>query len=133
MITQGFASTLSDFDLLLCLLALMETSKAFLQAQSIFHPATFIVAFILPFHTALAYFLVHRTPLRENGVAISVASSYSLIGVLLVIWISRTDARECWGGWSRRCLDGWKAYLQILIPSAMVSDVCFVCGTVWRR
>jgi hypothetical protein len=101
--------------------ALMETSKAFLQAQSIFHPPTFIVAAILPLHTALAYFLVHRTPLRENGVAISVAMSYTLIGVLLVGWIARTEARECWGGWSRRCLEGWRAYLGILVPSAMVS------------
>jgi hypothetical protein len=101
--------------------ALMETSKAFLQAQSIFHPPTFIVAAILPLHTALAYYLVHRTSLRENGVAISVAMSYTLIGVLLVGWIARTEARECWGGWSRRCLEGWRAYLGILVPSAMVS------------
>lgn len=101
----------------------METAKAFLQAQSIFHPATFIVAFVLPFHTLLTYFLVHRTPLRENGVALSVASSYTLIGILLVIWISRTTARECWGGWNRRCLEGWRSYLQILVPSAMVSPV----------
>jgi Na+-driven multidrug efflux pump len=107
--------------------ALMETSKAFLQAQSIFHPPTFIVAAILPLHTALAYFLVHRTPLRENGVAISVAMSYTLIGVLLVGWIARTEARECWGGWSRRCLEGWRAYLGILVPSAMVSrSVLFI-------
>jgi hypothetical protein len=101
--------------------ALMETSKAFLQAQSIFHPPTFIVAAILPLHTALAYYLVHHTPLRENGVAISVAMSYTLIGVLLVGWIARTEARDCWGGWSRRCLEGWRAYLGILVPSAMVS------------
>jgi peptidoglycan biosynthesis protein MviN/MurJ (putative lipid II flippase) len=107
--------------------ALMETSKAFLQAQSIFHPPTFIVAAILPLHTALAYFLVHRTPLRENGVAISVAMSYTLIGVLLVGWIARTEARDCWGGWSRRCLEGWRAYLGILVPSAMVSrSVLFI-------
>lgn len=105
----------------------METSKAYLQSQSIFHPATFIVALILPLHTALAYFLVYHTPLRENGVAVSVASSYTLIGVCLVLWISRTDARECWGGWSRRCLDGWKAYLQILVPSAMVSVNAMDC------
>lgn len=100
--------------------ALMETAKAFLQAQSIFHPATYIVAIVLPIHTALTYYLVFHTPLRENGASLSVCISYTFIGLGLVLWISKSDARQCWGGWSRKALQHWGPYLRILIPSSVM-------------
>lgn len=100
--------------------ALMETSKAFMQSQSIFNPPTIIVAAVLPFHSALTYYLVHCTSLREIGVALSIAASYSLIGVLLCLWISFSEAKQCWGGWNKQCLRGWKGYLGIMVPSAIM-------------
>jgi multidrug resistance protein, MATE family len=99
----------------------METTKSFLQAQGIFHAATFVVLGVLPFHLVLTYVLVHKTSLGGNGAMVALACSDWLIGLLLVVWIWNSKAKECWGGWDRRALNGWGVYLHIMIPCIFVS------------
>ena len=34
--------------------------------------------------------------------------------------------KECWGGWTMECLDGWGEYLRLAIPG-----MCMICLEWW--
>ena len=55
----------------------------------------------------LTYVLVHKTSLGGNGAMVALACSDWLIGLLLVVWIWNSKAKECWGGWDEKKSVEW--------------------------
>ncbi len=76
---------------------------------------------VLPFHIGITYYLVHHTFLKANGAVVALGIANWMIGLGLCLYIYLSRARECWGGFDRRCLNSLRPYLGIMIPCIFVS------------
>lgn len=107
--------------LLLPALGLFENMKSFLQVQGLMAAPPLVLLAILPFHTLLAVFLVHYTSLGASGAALATAATMWTAGLGLILYVSRTRAKECWDGWTRKAWEDWGSILWIAVPGALVS------------
>jgi MATE family multidrug resistance protein len=88
-------------------------------------PSTILIAVVLPFHVLLCYVLTHLTPLGIIGTAISITITFWTFGLALLLWIWRSRASQCWGGLSRRALEGWAPFIRMWLPAL------FMFATEW--
>lgn len=79
-----------------------------------------ILLCLLPVHTGLAIYFVHHTSMGASGAALATASTLWLDGILIVLYSTRTRARECWDGFNRAALRDWGPVLWLAIPGALM-------------
>lgn len=106
--------------LVLPALGLVECMKSFLQVQGIMSPPPLILLCLIPVHVTVSIYLVHYTPIGAPGAALATATTLWLTGILLVIYVSRTRAKECWDAWSKRALQEWGSILWLAVPGALM-------------
>ncbi|KAL1404977.1 ethionine resistance protein [Vanrija albida] len=106
--------------LLLPALGLFENMKSFLQVQGIMAAPPLVLLAILPFHTLFAIYLVHYTDFGAAGAALATAATMWTAGLGLVLYVSRTRAKECWDGWTRKAWEDWGSILWIAVPGALM-------------
>lgn len=132
-LVAGMKVYLRSATLLLPALGLVECMKAYLQVQGEYHcervvaditgimnPPPLILLCLLPFHTGMAIFLVHYTPLRAPGAALATGITLWVTGLLLVVYALRTRARQCWEGFSNQAFKEWANVLWLAIPGALM-------------
>ncbi|TXT04828.1 hypothetical protein VHUM_04096 [Vanrija humicola] len=106
--------------LILPALGLFENMKSFLQVQGLMSAPPLVLLAILPFHTGLTIYLVHYTSLGAAGAALATAATMWTAGLGLVLYVSRTRAKECWEGWTRKAWEDWGSVLWIAVPGALM-------------
>ncbi|KAJ1679959.1 ethionine resistance protein [Spiromyces aspiralis] len=107
---------------------LFECLKRFVQAQGDMKTSTKMLVLIAPLHVAITYLLVWSPWLGLGYVgsplACCVTNWLTLVG--LVVYISRSKAREAWGGFDYRCVRGISEFYKVALPS-----VAMVCCDWW--
>ncbi|KAF9999006.1 hypothetical protein BGZ80_000703 [Entomortierella chlamydospora] len=105
-----------------------ECVKKYLQAQGIMDASTYVLLIASPINIVLNYVLVWNKYIGIGfiGAPIATSISYWNILILLLLYIRFVNGYECWGGWSRECLTGWRAFLKLAIPGVMM-----VCTEWW--
>ncbi|KAB1217176.1 Multidrug and toxin extrusion protein 2 [Morella rubra] len=103
--------------------SLLHPIRIYLRSQSITLPLTLCAAFSILLHVPINYFLVYVLKLGTKGVALSgVWTNFTLVGSLIVYIIFSGVHKKTWGGISSECLKGWKALLNLAIPTCI--SVC---------
>ncbi|KAG2677391.1 hypothetical protein I3843_12G097700 [Carya illinoinensis] len=103
--------------------SLLHPIRIYLRSQSITLPLTLCAAFSIVLHVPINYFLVYVLKLGIKGVALSgVWTNFNLVGSLMVYIAISGVYEKTWGGISFECFKGWKALLNLAIPSCI--SVC---------
>ena len=58
-------------------------------------------------------------PVAGSAIAASIVDALSAF-ILLIAFVCDSECRQCWPGWSMRCLYGWKSYLKLAIPAMLM-------------
>ncbi|KAJ1980700.1 ethionine resistance protein [Dimargaris xerosporica] len=105
-----------------------ECIKRFLQGQGIMHASTSILIFIAPLNIVLNYFLVWHpaTAIGFVGAPLANSISYWFMFVLFILYVRFVGGGEAWGGWDRRCLEGWRHFIKLALPGMVM-----VCCEWW--
>ncbi|KAF5478332.1 hypothetical protein F2P56_004898 [Juglans regia] len=103
--------------------SLLHPIRIYLRSQSITLPLTLCAAFSILLHVPINYFLVYVLKLGIKGVALSgVWTNFNLVGSLVVYIAISGVHKKTWSGISSECFKGWKALLNLAIPSCI--SVC---------
>ncbi|KAK4701350.1 multidrug resistance protein, MATE family, partial [Phenoliferia sp. Uapishka_3] len=96
-----------------------ESVKKFLQVQGIMHASTLVLLVTSPINILLNYFFVYHTRLGFLGAPAATSITYWLSFFLLVGYCKFLKGSECWGGWSRQCLQRLPAFYRLAIPGIL--------------
>ncbi|KAJ4952062.1 hypothetical protein NE237_028894 [Protea cynaroides] len=103
--------------------SLLHPIRIYLRSQSITLPLTYCATMAILLHIPINYLLVSVLNLGMKGVALSGAwTNFNLVGSLIIYVYISGVYKKTWGGISRKCLKGWKALLNLAIPSCI--SVC---------
>ena len=119
---------------------------ASLRGPGIMHASTMVLAFTSPLNVLLNNLLVYRTSLGFLGAPLATSITYWLSfgllcgkhrdpprrrvpvlipGTLRVVYCKLVQGGECWGGWSRQCLQRLGPFFALAVPGI------FHVGTEW--
>ncbi|CDR39253.1 CYFA0S03e01376g1_1 [Cyberlindnera fabianii] len=103
---------------------IFENLKRYLQAQGIFEAGTYVLLLCAPLNVLLSYLLVwdKRIGLGFIGAPIAVTFNFWLMLILLVGYTVFIDGEKCWGGFSSKSLEHWKALLDLAIPGVIMLE-----------
>ena len=123
-----------------------EAMKKYLQAQGkfcrppspnvvseltlhieIMRPGTYVLLFTSPLNALLNYLFVYTFEIGLLGAPIATGISYWLSFLLLVAYARFVAGWECWGGWSKRCLQVRKMWTFARLAFLGIIHV----GTEW--
>ncbi|XP_068636098.1 protein DETOXIFICATION 49-like [Aristolochia californica] len=97
--------------------------RIYLRTQSITLPLTYCAVLSILLHIPINYLLVSVLGLGNRGVALGGAWTNINLVIFLIIYISFSGLhKKSWDGISSECLKGWKALLNLAIPSCI--SVC---------
>ena len=107
---------------------MFECLKRFLQAQGDMKTSTKLLMFVAPIHVLNNYLLVWSPTIGIGFLGSPLASciTYWLMFLGLVVYISFSKAREAWGGFDWRCIQGISEFYKLAIPS-----IAMVCCDWW--
>jgi len=94
---------------------LFECMKKYLQAQGLMRPGTYVLLLTSPLNAALNYLFVYTLNLGLLGAPAATGLSYWLSFLLLVAYTRFIAGSECWGGWSRKCLDNIWTFARLAL------------------
>ncbi|KAJ1661852.1 ethionine resistance protein [Coemansia sp. RSA 1646] len=100
-----------------------ECIKCFLQAQGYMRAGTCVLITTLPLHLANTYIFVWSSTFGFGflGTAVTNVVTYWAMFIGIIVYCWRTDARESWGGWTRRSFTTMPQYYRIAIPSVVMA------------
>ena len=107
---------------------LFECLKRFLQAQGDMKTSAKLLIFVAPIHALNNYLLVWSPTIGIGflGAPLTCCITYWLMFLGLVVYISFSKAREAWGGFDWRCIQGISEFYKLAIPS-----IAMVCCDWW--
>ena len=97
-----------------------ETGKRFLQAQGLFSATTSVFLIAAPFNILLTWLLVWKFRMGFIGAPISVATTRTLLPMLLALYVKIVDGSQCWGGFSRRGFTNWWPMIRLAVPGMIM-------------
>ncbi|KAL8668814.1 MAG: hypothetical protein Q9168_006566 [Polycauliona sp. 1 TL-2023] len=90
-----------------------EAMKKYLQAQEIMRPGTYVLLITSPINAGLNHLFVYTFEIGLLGAPIATGISYWLSFILLVAYARFVRGYECWGGWSRKCLQNMGTFSRL--------------------
>ncbi|KAL8281045.1 hypothetical protein RQP46_006403 [Phenoliferia psychrophenolica] len=96
-----------------------ESVKKYLQVQGIMHASTMVLAFTSPLNVLLNYLLIYRTDLGFLGAPLATSATYWISFGLLCAYCKYVQGSECWGGWSRQCLQRVRPFMGLALPGIL--------------
>lgn len=90
-----------------------ECMKKYLQAQEIMRPGTYVLLITSPLNAGLNYLFVYTFKIGLLGAPIATGISYWCSFLLLVAYARFVDGSQCWGGWSRKCLQNLGVFSKL--------------------
>ncbi|ORX94021.1 MATE efflux family protein [Basidiobolus meristosporus CBS 931.73] len=105
-----------------------ECLKRYLQAQGIMHASTYVLLITSPLNMFTNYWFVWGEPFNLGfiGAPLATSCTYMLMLVLLILYTKYVAGGDCWGGWSRKALEGWAPFLKLALPGTVM-----ICCEWW--
>ncbi|KAG5284363.1 hypothetical protein AALO_G00025890 [Alosa alosa] len=101
-----------------------QLQVSYLQNQGIILPQLYTAAVANVINIAINYILIYRMDLGVQGSAIASSLSQIILCLLLFGYICWKKLHtKTWGGWSTASLQDWGPFMQLAIPSALMT--CF--------
>ncbi len=76
-------------------------------------PGTYVLLITSPLSAVLNFLFVHTFKMGLLGAPFATGIAYWLSFLLLVGYVRFVDGMECWGGWSRRCLQNLGVFARL--------------------
>lgn len=92
-----------------------ETMKKYLQAQEIMRPGTYVLLITSPISAALNYLFVYTFGWGVFAAPFATGIGYWLSFLGLVLYARFVAGSECWGGWTKRCLQNIGTFAKLAI------------------
>jgi len=92
-----------------------ETMKKYLQAQEIMRPGTYVLLITSPISAALNYLFVYTLGWGVFAAPFATGIGYWLSFLGLVLYARFVAGGECWGGWSKKCLQNIGTFAKLAI------------------
>lgn len=92
-----------------------EAMKKYLQAQEIMRPGTYVLLITSPISAVLNYLFCYVAGWGLFGAPFATGIAYWLSFFLLVLYSRFVRGHECWGGWSRQCLQNTGTFSRLAI------------------
>ncbi|KAF9100567.1 hypothetical protein BGX27_000331 [Mortierella sp. AM989] len=107
---------------------IFECVKKYLNAQGNMHASTYVLLIASPINVLLNYVLVWNSYIGMGyiGAPIATSISYWNMLILLLLYIRFVDGYQCWGGWTRDSLTGWREFMKLALPGVLM-----VCTEWW--
>ncbi|KAH7359868.1 mate-domain-containing protein [Pyrenochaeta sp. MPI-SDFR-AT-0127] len=90
-----------------------EALKKYLQAQEIMRPGTYVLLITSPLSAGLNYLFVYTFKMGLLGAPLATGIAYWASFLLLLAYARFVDGWECWGGWSRKCLQNMGVFARL--------------------
>ncbi|KAF1997890.1 MATE efflux family protein [Amniculicola lignicola CBS 123094] len=90
-----------------------EATKKYLQAQEIMRPGTYVLLITSPLSAGLNYLFVYTFKIGLLGAPLATGIAYWVSFLLLLAYARFVDGWECWGGWSRKCLQNMWTFSRL--------------------
>ncbi|KAJ9613356.1 ethionine resistance protein [Cladophialophora chaetospira] len=90
-----------------------ETMKKYLQAQEIMRPGTYVLLITSPISGLLNWLFVYKFGWGILGAPFATGIGYWLSFLGLVLYARFVAGGECWGGWSRKCLQNLGVFAKL--------------------
>ncbi|KAF2225089.1 mate-domain-containing protein [Elsinoe ampelina] len=90
-----------------------ECMKKYLQAQEIMRPGTYVLLITSPLNAGLNYLFVYTFKIGLLGAPIATGISYWLSFFLLVAYAKFVNGSQCWGGWSKKCMQNLGTFSKL--------------------
>ena len=99
------------------LTALYIAVMKFLQTQQVVLPVCFAGLLSNGFNFIFHHIFINILGLGLLGAALATDLTVLIFGLSMLLYIRvRNLHKECWGGWTWECLDGWGEYLRLAVP-----------------
>ena len=99
------------------LTALYIAVMKFLQTQQVVLPVVFAGLLANGFNLLFHYVFINVLDLGLLGAAFSTDLTILIFALSMLLYIRVKNLhRECWGGWTKECLNGWGEYLRLAVP-----------------
>ncbi|KAF2262354.1 MATE efflux family protein [Lojkania enalia] len=92
-----------------------EAMKKYLQAQEIMRPGTYVLLITSPLSAGLNYLFVYIFKIGLLGAPIATGIAYWTSFLLLLAYARFIGGWECWGGWSRKCLQNMWTFARLAL------------------
>jgi len=92
-----------------------EAMKKYLQAQGIMRPGTYVLLITSPISAALNYLMVYTAGWGIHAAPFATGIGYWLSFLGLVLYTRFVAGSECWGGWTKRCLQNLGTFSKLAI------------------
>lgn len=92
-----------------------ETMKKYMQAQEIMRPGTYVLLITSPISAALNWLFVYTFEWGVMAAPFATGIGYWLSFLGLVLYARFVAGSECWGGWSRKCLQNIGTFAKLAI------------------
>jgi len=90
-----------------------ECLKKYLQAQEIMRPGTYVLLITSPINAGLNFLFIYTFDMGLLGAPLATGISYWLSFLLLLAYTRFVSGWECWGGWSKKCLENVGTFSRI--------------------
>ncbi|EHY54004.1 putative transporter C11D3.06 [Exophiala dermatitidis] len=90
-----------------------ETMKKYLQAQEIMRPGTYVLLITSPISALLNYLFVYVAGWGIFAAPFATGIGYWLSFLGLVLYAKFVAGGECWGGWTKRCLQNMGTFAKL--------------------
>ncbi|KAF2666825.1 MATE efflux family protein [Microthyrium microscopicum] len=90
-----------------------ECVKKYLQAQEIMRPGTYVLLITSPLNGVLNYLFINTWGFGLMGAPIATGISYWLSFLLLLSYARFVAGWQCWGGWSKKCLQNTGTFARL--------------------
>lgn len=92
-----------------------EAMKKYLQAQEIMRPGTYVLLITSPISAALNYLFCYVAGWGLLGAPFATGIAYWLSFFLLVLYSRFVAGHECWGGWTKQCVQNMGTFARLAI------------------
>jgi multidrug resistance protein, MATE family len=106
--------------------AAFEAGKKYLQAQGIFHAATYVLAVVAPLNVLVSWLLVWKLRMGFLGAPIAAALTNNLCPLLLFLYVLFIDGRECWNGVTVKAFRNWGTMIKLALPGFIMLEAEYV-------
>ena len=96
-----------------------ETMKKYLQAQEIMRAGSYVLLITSPISAALNYLFVYVAGWGIFAAPLATGIGYWLSFLGLILYARFIAGGECWGGWSRKCLNNLSTYAKLAALGVM--------------
>lgn len=106
--------------------AAFEAGKKFLQAQGIFHAATYVLLFVAPLNALTSWLLVWKLGLGFIGAPMAAAFTNNLLPFFLFLYVVFVDGRQCWNGLTPKAFSNWGTMIKLALPGFLMIEAEFL-------